>query len=428
MLIIPSWSSSFPRDLTAPPALLLRGASLADGRVADVTTAGGVIVSVTEERAGHPASAEVLNLQGYLLLPSFAEPHAYLGRALTGDGGSGLQRRSAQAPGGSPMGGTLALPADPAARAWAAFMSHLVNGTTAIRAHVDVADARGLEALQVLVDVRTSLTGVMDIQIVAVASSPVAGRAGARHRGALRYALAVGAELGGGGAAREDQPDRAVESLAVTAADAGAGLDLQVGETPDRAVSTLSRMVVISEAGFSDPVTASRVTSLAISPERRPAFLRSLERAGIGAVTVPNVPPDSGGGSAWGLAGVRHLLGAGVTVAAGGGGQQDPGGPLSGADPLVAASLLAAAVRLAPAAALTAITSAGRQIMRLPEVMIAPGFPADLVAVRAADLRQAMASGTPDRIVLRGGRVVARARAGHESALPEFHAMSPVWN
>jgi hypothetical protein len=28
----------------------------------------------------------------------------------------------------------------------------------------------------------------------------------------------------------------------------------------------------------------------------------------------------------------------------------------------------------------------------------------------------------------RGGRVVARTWAGHESALPQFHAMSPVWN
>jgi hypothetical protein len=45
---------------------------------------------------------------------------------------------------------------------------------------------------------------------------------------------------------------------------------------------------------------------------------------------------------------------------------------------------------------------------RLPDVSVAPGSPADLVAVRATDLGHAVASGTPDRIVLRGGRIVTR--------------------
>jgi hypothetical protein len=42
----------------------------------------------------------------------------------------------------------------------------------------------------------------------------VSGRAGARNRGALRFALALGADLAGGAPALDDQPDRAVESLA----------------------------------------------------------------------------------------------------------------------------------------------------------------------------------------------------------------------
>jgi cytosine deaminase len=126
-------------------------------------------------------------------------------------------------------------------------------------------------------------------------------------------------------------------------------------------------------------------------------------------------------------AGPLQLRGAGVTVAAGGGGRPDPAAVRRRADLLATASLLAAAGRLAPAAALAAVTSAGRRIMQLPEAVVAPGYPADLVAVRAADLGDAMATRAPDRIVLRGGRVVARARAGGESTLPEFQATSPVW-
>jgi cytosine deaminase len=125
---------------------------------------------------------------------------------------------------------------------------------------------------------------------------------------------------------------------------------------------------------------------------------------------------------------MRQLLGAGVTVAASGDGRRAPAAAPGRPDPLVTASLLAAGGRLPLPAALAAVTSAGRQIMGLPEVAIAPGFPADLVAVRAVSMRDAMATGAPDRIVVRGGRVVARTGAGADSALPGFHAMYPVWN
>ena len=408
--------------------MLLRQASLADGRVADVLVGDGTIVEVTEAAASGPASAKVLNLRGYLLLPSFTEPRARLGRV----------RRVGSPPGPPPerslaWQGAAVHAADLVTRTWTAAMNYLVNGTTAIRAHVDVTDPAGLEALHVLVDLRTSLADIMDVQIVAVTPAPVTGRAGARHRGSLRYALAAGADLAGGAPDLDGDLDRAVESLAVTADDAGAGLDLDVGETPDRAARTLSRLLAISEAGFRNPVTASQVTSLAIPPERRTEFLRSLSRTGIGAVTIPKADAARSGigartGSARRLTGMRQLLAAGVTVAAGGSGTRAPDAVPGRADPLRVASLLVTAGRLPLANALAAVTSAGRQIMRLPEVAIAPGFPADLVAVRAVSLRDAMASRATDRIVLRGGRVVARTRAGAETALPEFHAICPVWN
>jgi cytosine/creatinine deaminase len=66
--------------------------------------------------------------------------------------------------------------------------------------------------------------------------------------------------------------------------------------------------------------------------------------------------------------------------------------------------------------------------MGLPDVCVAAGSPADLVAVRAADLGGAVASGTADRIVLRGGRIVVRTRAAAEFALPELRAMRSAWN
>ena len=433
MFILPS-SPGVPGGLSAPRTLLLRGACLADGQVADILVADGAIVSVGDTAASQTASAEVIDLRGYLLLPSLVEPHAHLDKAFTAPGNA--------SPGGflpeafdAPMTARPGLPAAGiAARAWAAATRYLAHGTTAIRVHADIGGAAGLHAVEALLEVRAGLAGIMDIQIVAITPAPVTGRAGAANRVLLWRALAAGADLAGGTPALDDEPGRAVESLAVVAAEAGAGLDLHIDETADAAVLTLPHLVAVAEAGFGHPVTASYAVRLGTQvPERQCVAAQSLAHAGIGVVALPRacVFAQAGGPGAevpGGLAAVRDLLEAGVPVAAGGGSLQERFNPMGGADPLGAASLLLLAAKLTPAEAFAAVTSAGRLIMGLPEVRVAAGSPADLVAVRAADLGSAVASGTPDRIVLRGGRIVARTGAPAELALPELRATRLAWN
>ncbi len=423
-----------PGGLSAPPTLLLRGACLADGRVADILVADGVIVSVGEAAAGQTASAEVVDLRGYLLLPSLVEPHAHLGEAFTAPG---IASPGGARPGafGAPVTARAGLPAaGVTARAWAAATRYLAHGTTAIRVHAGIGGEAGLKAVEALLEVRAGLAGIMDIQIVAIPPVPVTGRAGAANRVLLWRALAAGADLAGGTPALDDEPGRAVESLAVLAAGAGAGLDLHTGETADPAAAMLPHLVAVAEAGFGHPVTASCAARPRTRvPGRQYVTAQSLAHAGIGVVTLLRacVFSQAGGPGAdvpGGLGAVRDLLAAGVPVAAGGGSLQEPFNPVGRADPLGTASLLLVAAKLTPAEAFAAVTSAGRLIMGLPDVRVAPGSPADLVAVRAADLGSAVAGGTPDRIVLRGGRVVARTRAAAEFALPELRATRSTWN
>lgn len=66
--------------------------------------------------------------------------------------------------------------------------------------------------------------------------------------------------------------------------------------------------------------------------------------------------------------------------------------------------------------------------MGLPGVTVTPGSPADLVAIRAPDLWEAVTSVTTDRIVLRGGQVVARNVATADLSRPERAVARPVWN
>src|ERR1017187_7627097 len=124
--------------------LLLRRVRLAIGGVADVLLADGKIAAVGGYPPVDSASAEVLDLRGYLLLPSLAEPHVHLDKAFTA--------ASIANPGGSLCGArdawVAARPelstASIAARAWTAATRYLAHGTTAIRAHVDVGKGIGL--------------------------------------------------------------------------------------------------------------------------------------------------------------------------------------------------------------------------------------------------------------------------------------------
>jgi cytosine deaminase len=55
--------------------------------------------------------------------------------------------------------------------------------------------------------------------------------------------------------------------------------------------------------------------------------------------------------------------------------------------------------------------------MGLPPVEIVPGAPADLLAVRAGSVREALATCTADRVVLREGRVVSHPPAQEGSVV-----------
>ena len=97
----------------------------------------------------------------------------------------------------------------------------------------------------------------------------------------------------------------------------------------------------------------------------------------------------------------------GVTVAVGGDNRQDPFNLMGRGDPLEAASLLVAAGHLQPAEAYHAVSVVLRCAMGLPAVAIAPGAPAELLAVRASTVREAVAFVLADRVVFHHGAVVS---------------------
>ena len=67
------------------------------------------------------------------------------------------------------------------------------------------------------------------------------------------------------------------------------------------------------------------------------------------------------------------------------------------------AGLMIMAAHDLPAVAWSAVTDAARTALGLPPVAVAAGAPADLLAVRATTVREAIANGPPGRLVWKRG-------------------------
>jgi len=107
-----------------------------------------------------------------------------------------------------------------------------------------------------------------------------------------------------------------------------------------------------------------------------------------------------------------------VTVAAGGDNLRDPFNAVGRGDPLETASLLVAAGHLEPAVAYATVSAGARAAIGLEDVRVEPGFPAELLAVRAASVEEAVAAAPPERLVLRRGELVSRTTVIRECMRP----------
>lgn len=396
----------------------LCGARLPDGRTADL----GIVDGTIAEIGTAPAGAESrLDLSGHTVLPSFVEPHAHLSKALTV---SRAANRTGDLAGAIAAMDEIAggfTHADLVARAEAALRIHLAHGTTVVRSHVDVGDRLGLRGLAALVEVRERWRGLVDLELVALAGSPLLGRAGDDLRAALR----AGADVAGAAPHLDPEPLRATERCFEIAAEFDVPLDLHTDETLDPRSSTLERLAdLVRTTGFARGVTASHCVSLGMQPaevQRRVAG--KLAAAGISVVVLPltNLFLQGRGRTVAvprGLTAVRPLLAAGVNVAAGGDNLRDAFHPLGRGDPLEVGAALVRAGHVEVDEALRALTRAGRRALGRPAVELAVGSPADLVAVRAADANDVLAAASPERVVFVGGRVVARTTVHTDLAGP----------
>jgi cytosine deaminase len=394
---------------------VLRRATLADGTSTDVRIRGGRIDAVGDLDAD--PGEEVIDLSGWLLLAAATEPHAHLDKAF-------LAERLTNARGDLTGAIDVMVAARPAIdvadtvdRAERAARRMAANGFGFVRTHADTTIDHGLTSIDALVEVRRRVAGVIDVEIVALCGWPIAGPEGAEQRTLLREALAGGADVVGGCPHLEDGEGRAAtEILLEFAAEFGAALDLHTDETLDPSSDDLADLAdIVSRSGFDHPVTASHCVSLGMqSPERQRQVADAVAAAGIAVVALPATNlylqgRDHQQAMPRGLTAVRTLREAGVVVAAGGDNLQDPFNPVGRADPFETAGLMVLTAHLPPDEAWAAVTDEARRAVGREPAGIAAGAPADLFAVPAGSLREAIADAPAARRIWHRGLPVSPA-------------------
>ena len=393
--------------------MLLRSATLADGRIVDIRICLDTIDEVAASLTAQP-DEHVLDLAGYLLLPAFVEPHAHLDKAFLSE------RFTNEA--GDLMGAIVAMQqnrhlityADTVDRAERAVRLMVRNGASAIRTHADTTTENGLMSVEALAEVRRRTADICDIQIVSLVSWPVTGAAGAESRALLREALQMGADLVGGCPHLDENPDGANETLLEIASEYQRGVDLHTDENLDplkNGLEDLARRV--SASGFAYGVTASHCVSLGSQTLLRQDEIAELvAAANISVVALPHTNLFLQGrehqqSMPRAITAVKALRARKVNVCAGADNLQDPFNPMGRGDPLETASLMVMLAHLLPQQGLDAVSANARQALGLPPVLVESGNIADLVAIKVESVREALAFGPPERIVLHRGVVVS---------------------
>ena len=394
---------------------VLRDARLVDGRRVNIEIVDGLISALCPVGAT-TGDTLVDDLGGWLVLPALAEPHAHLDNALIAEVAPNL-RGDLQ---GAFEAGDVAL-ADgrityegTVARAIQAIELLLVHGVTAVRSHVAVGGDFGARNVAAMLEAKSHFNGLIDIQLVALAISPMTGPEGADNRAALAAAVEAGVDLIGGCPHLDPDGPGLIETAIRVATEAGLGIDLHVDETLDPAVLTLRDLArQVQDSGFEHPVAASHCVSLGMqTPEVQAEVAKEVAEAGVSVFCLPQTNlflqgRDHPTATPRGLTALRALQDAGVLVAAGADNVQDPFNPVGRSDPLETASLLVMAGHQTPDDAYRMVSNDVREGIGLPRLGIEVGSRADLMAIDAASPREAMADSPMSRRVYRGGVLVA---------------------
>jgi cytosine deaminase len=385
--------------------MLLTNARLPQGDLADIEIADGLIAAIRAPGAATFAQPK-RDIAGRLLIPAFVEGHIHLDKTHWGaprlphvEGHTVRERIAAE----RLARHRVALPIE--ARAAALLRTLIANGATRVRSHVDIDNDVGLANLEAVMAVRERYRDWIDIQLVAFPQSGVLTERGAPDL--LSAALAAGADVVGGldPAGFDGDVEGQLDIVFSLAERFGKGVDIHLHDGGETGAAELAEIAARTIAlGMQGRVAVSHAFALgSIAPRLFEETADALAKAEVAIMT--SCPPSAPAPP------VRALRRRGVTVFAGSDNIRDCWSPYGNGDPLDRAAVIAVRHEMFTDAeleeAFTLTTGEADKALGEPRRGLEVGAVADLVAIAAASVADAVVDRPPRALVLRAGRVAA---------------------
>ncbi|GAA2142055.1 amidohydrolase [Glycomyces algeriensis] len=365
-------------------------------------------LAVTDGRFTTPGdeAAQVIDLDGAIVLPGFVDAHCHLDKTMFGGpwtpntGGRTLEGRIRN---GEGRRAELGLPnPDYAANLLSVMASH---GTTHVRSHIDIDPEVGLAGVEAVREAAARLAGKVDVELVAFPQGGLLTRPGVAEL--LDAALKGGVEVIGGldPAGFDRDPAGQLDLVFDLAERHGAKIDVHLHD--QGLLGAWEYELIIERTrlrGLAGRVTISHAYAMGgLEPDHQRRIAEALAEAGVAMITcavggAPVIP-------------VRLMDEAGAELGIGNDGIRDLWTPYGDGDLLRKINQVAFRDRLVADSeielALAAGTHGGARILGLEDYGLGIGCKADLVAVDAAAPAEAVVSVPQRKLVVKGGKVVA---------------------
>jgi cytosine/creatinine deaminase len=409
--------------------------SLEPSVLCDISIVGDRVATVSAAAPAHETTppehaAQVLDLDGALVLPGLVDAHVHLDKAHTWNRAPNRSATFWDALETLARDKVNWTASDLRRRAEFALRCAWAHGTRVVRTHVDTWLPHGEVSHAVMAELRERWRGRITLQTVPLC--PIDNFAQPLGAQVAELALRYGASALGGFAVMSAELPRQFDGLLAIARERGIGLDLHVDENGNPESECLRLLAeAVLRAQFPHPVVCGHCCSLAVQPpERQRATIELVKAAGLRVISLPMCNlylQDRRGAAAFprsphwrGLTLVHELLDAGVPVACASDNVRDAFFAYGDFDLL---EVYAQSVRLAHldtrlAESVGVVTSTAAGIVGLPEYgRVAPGAPAHLVLCAAHSFSELLSRpAAPRRLV--DGETVQLA------AVPDYRELS----
>jgi cytosine/adenosine deaminase-related metal-dependent hydrolase len=384
---------------------VLGNAVLPDGRRVDIEVRNGRISAIVP--GGTHSAAPTVDLAGALVVPGLIDGHVHLDKTLLGHRfvphrpGPSVAERIARE---RELRRELAYPV--ATRARKLIAAAVANGTTALRTHVDIDSEVRLEGLSAILAVRDQVRDLVDIQIVAFPQSGVLADPGTADL--LDQAVAQGADLVGGldPAGIDNDVTGHLAAIFAIAERRSAGIDIHLHDPGPLGCFELRQIAARTLAtGLKGRVAVSHAYALGeVDDVEFDRTAEMLAEAGV-AIMTSGPGPDP-------MPPVKRLIAAGVAVFAGSDNIRDAWSPYGNGDMLGRAMLIGYRQGFLEDAdlelAFDLASGAAARVLGHNEHGLKVGNAADLVALHAGSIGEAVAACPPRALVMKRGRIVGR--------------------